>query len=294
MILKHMKIFAEVCRRQSITKAAKELYMSQPAVSLAVREMEEYYGQRLFERMSRRLFITEAGETAYQYVLSILELSEEMEQTLKYGEFTKRLRLGASMTMGGYYLPDVLAEAMKKYPDIRVQTQVNSTELLEMAVMKNEIDFCFIEGPVHSEHLKSKVIGEDELCIVCAKNHPLLRKENLMLKDLESEQFLLREKNSGTRAVIDSVFLLYNFSVSPLWESTSTAALIHAAAKGIGITIVPFQFLKLEKMESEVGILRLSDAHFWRTFHVIYHRDKILSKEAEDVVEIMKRRVNHS
>lgn len=266
--------------------------MSQPAVSLAVREMEEYYGQNLFERMSRKLYITEAGRTAYQYVSAILELTGEMEETLKSDRFQKRLRLGASMTMGGYYLPDVVTEAARKYPDLKVQTQVNSTELLEQAVLKNELDFCFTEGPVYSEHLTAEVIGEDELCIVCAKDHPLLRKKKLLLKDLEKEQFLLREKNSGTRAVIDSVFLLYNFSTVPLWESTSTAALIRAAAKGIGITIVPFQFLKLEKMESEVGILHLNDAHFWRTFHVIYHKNKVLSKEAKDIVQLMKDTVN--
>lgn len=288
MTLKHMKIFVEVCRQQSVTGAARSLYMSQPAVSLAIREMEEHYGQKLFERISRKLFITEAGASAYQYAASILELADEMEQTLRRGSFQKKLRIGSSMTMGVYYLPDVIAKAMKLFPDLQIQTQVNSTELLEEALLKNELDFCFVEGPVHSEHLVMEMLREEELSIVCHKEHPLMKKKNLCLKDLAQENFLLREKNSGTRAVIDSVFLLHDFSVVPLWESTSTVALLQAAAKGIGITIIPSQFLKMEHMEKEVGILRLSDAHFWRRFHVICHRKKVLSQEARQIIALLK------
>ena len=149
MTLKHLRIFVEICRQKSVTGAARELYMSQPAVSLALRELEEYYGQQLFERISRKLFITEAGETAYQYASSILELMGEMEQTLRRDTFQKKIRIGASMTMGVYYMPNTIAKAMKQFPDLRIQAQVNSTELLEAALLENELDFCFVEGPVH-------------------------------------------------------------------------------------------------------------------------------------------------
>ena len=288
MTLKHLRIFVEICRQKSVTGAARELYMSQPAVSLALRELEEYYGQQLFERISRKLFITEAGETAYQYASSILELMGEMEQTLRRDTFQKKIRIGASMTMGVYYMPNTIAKAMKQFPDLRIQTQVNSTELLEAALLENELDFCFVEGPVHSEHLAVEMLREEELCIVCHREHPLLQKEHLLLKDLAEENFLLREKNSGTRAVIDSVFLLHNFSVTPLWESTSTVALLQAAAKGIGITIIPQQFLKMEHMEEQVGVLKLSDAYFRRRFHVIHHKKKVLSKEAKEIMRLLE------
>lgn len=289
MTLKHLKIFAEVCRYQSVTRAAEELYLSQPAVSLAIREMEEHYGQKLFERISRKMYVTDAGKALLAFAGEILEKTEEMEQKLKNQDYRKVLKIGASMTMGTFYLPEAVRNFRNRYPDTEIQVQVNSSDLLEDKVLKNELDFCFIEGAAHAEMLRKEELGEDALCVVCSPDSPLAARKNLRLEDLKEEPFLLREKNSGTREVTDSVFLLHNFSVVPLWESTSTLALVRAAAAGLGITIVPSQFVEKEEAAGTVVRLKPKDAHFVRKYQAICHKNKQKTKEAEDLIQAVRK-----
>lgn len=293
MTLKHLKIFAEVCRYQSVTRAAEELYMSQPAVSLAVREMEEHYGQKLFERLSRKMYVTDAGKELLAYAGEILQRAEEMEQKMQNQDYRKILRIGASMTMGTFYLPEAVRSIRKKYPDTEIQVQVNSSDLLEEKVLKNELDFCFIEGAVHAEQLGREELGEDALWLICSAENPLTARKRLCLEDLKDEAFLLREKNSGTREVIDSVFLLHNFSVIPLWESTSTLALVRAAAAGLGITIVPSQFVRNEAAGT-IARLCPEDAHFLRKYQVIYHKNKQKTQEAEELIRAVRETIKEA
>lgn len=294
MTLKHLKIFAEVCRYQSVTRAAEELYMSQPAVSLAVREMEEHYGQKLFERLSRKMYVTDAGKELLAYAGEILQRAEEMEQKMQNQDYRKILRIGASMTMGTFYLPEAVRSIRKKYPDTEIQVQVNSSDLLEEKVLKNELDFCFIEGAVHAEQLGREEFGEDALWLICSAENPLTARKRLCLEDLKDEAFLLREKNSGTREVIDSVFLLHNFSVIPLWESTSTLALVRAAAAGLGITIVPSQFVRNEEAAGTIARLCPEDAHFLRKYQVIYHKNKQKTQEAEELIRAVRETIKEA
>lgn len=222
MTLKHLKVFLEVYKTKNITLAGKNLFMSQPAVSLAIREIEDSYGCKLFERISKRLYVTEAGKNLYWYASQIDETYHIMELSMMNYKSIKRIRIGVSLTIGTYYISDIVAALQEKFSELNVKVIVNTPSKLESMLLSNELDIGVVEGFVHDKHIYQEKLLTDELQIICSKMNPLAQKARITIDDLTKEPFLLREKGSGTREIIDSTFLVHNISISPAWESTLT------------------------------------------------------------------------
>ena len=149
MTLRHLEIFCAVCAQGSFTRAAEKLNMAQPAVSAAVRELEEYYGVKLFDRISRRLYLTEAGKRFQQYASHVASLFDDMEKEMRDWEALGVLRIGASITIGSWLLPGYVKRFSKKYPGMDVRVSVEQSERLEKRLLNNELDFALMEGVVH-------------------------------------------------------------------------------------------------------------------------------------------------
>ncbi len=264
----------------SITRAAKKLFVSQPAISNAIKEMENYYQTPLFDRMSKRLYLTEAGNTVYQYAQHISGLFEELELTLSSQATMQSLRIGSSITIGTYFMPDYIKTFSQISPNIKTFVTIDSSEVIEKLILSNELDFALIEGSIHSEHILSKDFKEDELALICAPNSPLLKRETLTMDEVSKQPFLMREKNSGTRESAEALFTLHHSFVTPIWESTSTEAIIHAVAKGIGISILPLKLVQDSINRGEISRLNVKSLQFYRQFHIIYHKNKYLTPAA--------------
>ena len=146
MTLRHIRIFVTVYQCESITKAAEKLHLAQPSVSLAISELEEYYGLRLFDRMSRRIYVTEAGQQFYHYALHISSLFDEMEKGMKKSGSTGTLKIGAGITIGTSLLPELLIRFRQKHPDFKISALIKNYSAIEEALLSNEIDFALIEG----------------------------------------------------------------------------------------------------------------------------------------------------
>ncbi len=286
MTLKHLKIFVTVCDCNSVTAAAKKLYLAQPSVSLAIKELEDYYQVKLFDRISKRLYLTEAGKRLLNYARHITGLFQEMEDEIKNWDAVGELKIGSSITIGTELMPEYVKQFTTLFPHIKVQVSIYSSNLIEEKILQNELDFALIEGVAHSPYLISQDFQDDHLVVICAPTHPLLSKQNLCLDDVKSESFLLREKGSGTRDLIDSLLITRGISLNPIWEGTSTRALINAAAKGLGISILPKDLVQREVSEGKVAILKLMDIEFSRTFKIIYHQNKYLTPMALSFIEL--------
>jgi Transcriptional regulator len=285
MTVRHLKIFVTVCREKSITSAAKKLYISQPAISKAIRELEEYYNKPLFDRISKKLYLTESGKTVYQYALHISSLFEELDGLLMNSETNGKLRIGSSITIGTHFMPNYIREFSKRFPNIQTFVTINSSDVIEKLVLDNELDFALIEGVVHSENIISKDFIKDELIVICDINNPLLKKDNISIDDLSTQTFLMREKNSGTRELAESVLTLHNLSMKPLWESSSTEAIIQGVSKGIGISILPLHLVSDYIVNKQVTKLNVNGLTFSRQYHIIYHKNKFLTPAS---IEFMK------
>lgn len=285
MTLRHMKIFIAVCREKSITLAAKKLYISQPAVSNAIKELETYYGTPLFDRISRKLYLTESGKTVYHYAIHINSLFEELESSLKSSEVISQLKIGSSITIGTHFMPNYVREFSERFPNIQTYVTIGSSDVIEKLVLDNELDFALIEGIAHSENIISKDFIKDELIVICDLNNPLLKKVYVSVDDLSNQHFLMRERNSGTRELTESILSLHNISLKPLWESSSTEAIIRGVSKGIGISILPFQLVQDYIDKKQVARLNVNGIKFDRQYHIIYHKNKFLTPTA---LEFMK------
>lgn len=277
MTLRHMKIFVTVCRENSITLAAKKLYISQPAVSNAIKELEDYYGTPLFDRISKKLYLTESGKTVYHYAMHISSLFEELENSLNSSKAIGQLKIGSSITIGTHFMPNYVREFSERFPNIQTYVTIDSSDVIEKLVLDNELDFALIEGIVHSENIISKDFIKDELVVICDLNNPLLKKADVSIDDLSDQSFLMREKNSGTRELAESILSLHNISIKPLWESSSTEAIIQGVSKGIGISILPLQLVNDYINKRQIARLNVNDVTFCRQYHIIYHKNKFLT-----------------
>lgn len=277
-----------VYQEESITRAAEKLHMTQPATSLAIREMEEYYHTKLFERSGRGIRVTSAGTRLYPSAARLLSLYDEMDAEMKNWDTSGRLRIGSSISIGSCILPQLINRFSKKYPELELYVKVDSSDVIEQNILENHLDFALIEGSVHSEKLNSSVFLDDELVPVCSRFHPLAGAEDIELDSLKKEHFLMREPNSGTRQLADSSFALKSFQIKPTWESTSTAALINAVSIGLGISILPKRMLEKQLRMHQIASFTIRDLDLKRHYSLIYHENKFVSPTMQEFFDMLE------
>lgn len=288
MTLRHMRIFTAVCDGKSATAAAKKLGIAQPAVSLAVKELEEYYGIRLFDRISHKMYITEEGKRFLQYARKILALFDEMECGVKDREALGSLRVGSSITIGTCLLPDYMRRFRAAHPRLSVYVTVDNSAAIEKMVLENQLDFAMIEGSAHSDSLIRRRFRKDELVFVCGAGSALAGRDEIPLEALPELPFILREKGSGTRELFDSALLTRGMRIAPAWESISTEAIVRAVAAGLGVSVLPLRLVEPEIAARELIRIAIPELKLERYFTLIYHKDKHLSPSALDFFRMLR------
>ena len=288
MTLRHIKIFVAVCETGSATAAGEKLFIAQPSISLAISELEDYYGVKLFDRLSKRLYITEAGKHFLEYASHIVKIFEEMETEIRNFDTQGIIRIGASITIGNYLLPKYVEKFKRLHPNMEVQAIIANSDTIEENLMKNNIDLALIEGIIHSPYLKSIHFKEDELVLICGLSHPLAVRDEIELEDIKNEDLLLREKGSAGREICDGLFATNGIEVNILWESTSTQAIVRAVISGLGLSILPYLLVKDSIERGEVKVIKIKDVSLKRSFSIIYHKNKFLTNSAKDFMDICK------
>lgn len=287
MTLRHIRIFLAVCGCGSMTEAAKRLFMSQPSVSQAIREMEEYYGVRLFDRISKRLYLTEPGQRVLQYGRHMIALMDEMEAGLRDWKGGGRLRVGTSITIGAYLLPECVRRLEEMYPELQVEARIDNSESIERYVLDNEIDLGIIEGITHSPYLISQSFPGDRLVFICPPGHRFSGREDVSLGELQEEKFLLREKGSAGREIFDGLAAAHELKIRLCWQSASNQAILQAVSEGLGLSLLP-SFLAGERIgRGEIGAFKVQGLSTERKFSVIRHKNKLLSQGAKELIRLM-------
>lgn len=288
MTLRHMRILIGVCDTGSITKAAEKLYLAQPSVSCAIKELENYFGIKIFDRISRKLYLTPEGETLLNYARHITELFEEAEQHIKNHDNTGVLRLGSSITIGTCYLPEIVNTFSRSYPAIEVHALINSSDIIEKKLLNNELDLALIEGIAHSDYLVSEAFYHDHLVFVCAPSHRFSNRTDIMPHELKNEHFLLREPGSGTRELVASALLAFELQVNPFWESASTAALAGAVEYGLGISVLPYELVKERILSGRISLFHVEGIDLSRSFCILHHKNKYITPAMQKIIAIVK------
>ena len=289
MTLRHMFIFRTVCETGfNSTKAAEILHMTQPAVSLAIKELEEYYGVHLFDRIGRRLKITDAGMHFLQYATHISDLFKDMETELRDWDSKGILRIGASITIGSQFMPGYVHTFSTLCPDTTVHVIVDQSDRIEKKLLSNELDFALIEGIAHDSNIVSEAYMEDQLSIICPATGPWKHGQKITIEEFKKQRFLLREHGSGTREVFDQVISQAGFTITPVWEAMSTTALVNAVINGLGIAVLPYRMILPTIEKGLVVAVGVEELRFQRNFYIIHHRNKFLTTSAKSFMDLCR------
>lgn len=283
MTIRHLEIFVQVYREKSITRAAEKLYMTQPAVSVAIRELEKQYDVALFERLGRRLYVTGAGEALYARAVQMLEEFHGLEQGL---ERKTALRVGSSVTLGNFLLPRVAAEWQIRHPESPLQVTVANGGRLQQMLRDNLLDVAVIEGAVNGAELETRPFRQDRLVLVLPQEHPLAVLEHITLAQVLEYPLLVREEGSAGRRCLEQVLARWGLQADRRWESIDTQALLQAVAQGLGVA-----FLPRELAEGVPGtvIRTLADEDFCRENVLVWHQHKRLSAELLELMELLEK-----
>ena len=283
MTIRHLEIFVQVYREKSITRAAEKLYMTQPAVSAAIRELEKQYDVALFERLGRRLYVTGAGEALYARAVQMLEEFHGLEQGL---ERKAALRVGSSVTLGNFLLPRVAAEWQMRHPESPLQVTVANGERLQQMLRDNLLDVAVIEGAVNGAELETRPFRQDRLVLVLPQEHPLAVLEHITLAQVLEYPLLVREEGSAGRRCLEQVLARRGLRAERRWESIDTQALLQAVAQGLGVAFLPRE---LAEVVPGMVIYTLADEDFCRENVLVWHRHKRLSAELLELMELLEK-----
>lgn len=280
MNFNQLRIFYSVAKNKSVTLAAKELYLTQPAVSIQIHLLEEDYRVKFFNRSGKGIKITEEGELLLSYTEKIFNLSDEAAEGLRQITSLERgkLKIGSSMTIGAYYLPQLFEIFKLQYPNIVIQMDTgNSHEAIERVLsFKNDIAFIGIDYA--DKRLVKVPFITERLVLITPPDHELTHKRVISFKDLNGQKMIMREKGSGTMEIIERELKKHRVSVETVMELGSNEAIKQAVEAGLGVSIISSNVVKLEDKQGRIKILRFSNNRdIIRRFYVIYHKDKYLS-----------------
>lgn len=281
MTRKHFTIFVEVCRFLNFSQAAEALNTTQPAVSLAVKELESHYGVALFERMNRRVYLTPAGEALLATAQDVLRGFQEAEETLGQGR-PLVLRVGANVSFGESGLAQVLGRFRQEHPQVRLRALVANSDKIQSLLAENQLDVGIVDGLGVSERLRAQPLYQEDLVLAAA---PGRFPAPATVEELAALPLLLREPGSGLRSSVDRVFSQQGLAPQPLLESTSTAALAQAAKAGLGVAILPEA---LAQRESGLQVGTVPEVRFFRQFACALHRQKAPSPALEAFLALLR------
>src|SRR6267378_2277059 len=276
--LRQMRVFAAVARHLSFTRAARELHLTQPAVSQQVKLLEEEVGMPLFEKLGRKVQLAAAGAELLRYATQTIELMREATEALAAMRGLKRgvLKLGAVST-AKYFAPSLLSAFTPAYPEVTIKFAVGNREEIIKQLAANEIDLVIMGRPPRELETVAEPFAKHPLVIIAPPAHPLSGKRRIPLKQLASEQFIIREEGSGTRASMERVFRERGVAFRTSMEVSSNETIKQAVMAGMGISFISSHTIGLELAAGKLAILDVVGLPIVRDWYVIHLRDKKLS-----------------
>lgn len=292
MNIRQLRVFHTVCQEMSVTRAAQRLYISQPAVSQAVAELESELGIALFDRVSRRIYLTEAGRMFLQRVRRVLTLYDELEQC--GGDLERRapLRVASSITLATELLPGAIRRFEERFPDARVQVRVDNAQAVVSLLSRGEADLALVEGIVRKDCFVSVPLAPYELAVVRSPSYRFRYGPQIpdvvCAQDLVREKLLLRERGSAVRDTFDSALTLARVSADPVWVSVNSSALLRAAQAGLGIAVVPASLAAEALRRGSVVPVRVEGLSLSCPNQLLYFREKTANQTFARFAELLR------
>lgn len=279
-------IITAECRKMS--EAAKHLYISQPTVSQIISELEKEYQTKLFERHAKELSITPAGALLLKNAREIIAIHESLKQNMKTINSIRPLRIGATMTVGSNIMVKIISQMNERYPDIDTTVNVTNTDHIESMLLHNELDIALVEGIITHSEIYTKPVLLDKLCIICGRENPFAGRTSIPPEDLRNQNFILREKGSGTRAIFERLMENQNVPYQIKWESNSTPAIIDAVAANLGLGFVSERCVAAKVSGGTIFTCPIQEINLERFFYLCYNRSHPFTTQMQDFANYLE------
>lgn len=286
MTLRHFRIFVAVCDNMNMTAASGPLFMSQSAISQAIAELEKYYHVRLFERLSRKLYLTQAGERLLSYARHMMRLNTDIEKDMKALRENGSIRLGASVTIGANVLPKLVSAYGRSNPETMIEVFEDNTKQIEKRILHDQTDIGLVEGEIISPDIVGTPFMDDELVLVCGAGHRFAALSAVEPRELEKEDFIIREKGSGTRKTFEDIMAVNNLSWRATWTCNNADTIKMAVAEGLGISVISGRTVAGEVKSGALCSKEIKGIRFARDFKIVFHKNKYLTAPMEKFIDL--------
>ncbi len=297
LTFRQLRVFDVVAQHLNYTRAAKELHLSQPAVSMQVKQLEEQVNTPLIEKLGKKLYLTNVGLEMHNYARHTMQQLIDLEETISQLKTLQQghLKLAVAST-ANHFVIRLLAHFAKGHPKIRISLDVTNRSSLLAMLDKNECDFVIMGSPPEGHNLVAFPFLENPLVVVACPDHHLLQKKKVLLKEIIKEEFVIREQGSGTRSAIERFFAAQQLDFKTKMDMSNNRAIKHATEEGLGLAIVSMHTLELELKAKTLKIVNVEKFPILRHWYVVQREGKRLSpiatvfkdyimEGADDVIE---------
>lgn len=286
--LRQLKVFESVARNLSFSRAAEELYLTQPAVSMQIKQLEDSVGLPLFEQLGKKVYLTDAGRELYHYSRTISQQLADMELALDELKGLDRGKLNISVvSTANYFAPHLLAKFCQRYSGITVSLNVSNRETVLRHLADNVTDLAIMGQPPDGLDIATESFMENPLVVIAPPTHPLCALQRISVERLEQETFLVREPGSGTRSAMERFFSEHDISINKGMETDTNEAIKQAVQAGMGLGIMSLHTAELELETERLKILDVEGFPIMRHWHVVHRKHKRLSTAARAFREFL-------
>lgn len=288
------KLFCAVAETKSFSKTSRIVHLSQPAVSLQIQALEEFFETKLFDRSGGEISLTPAGEFLYPQAKHILDHYTDIEKEMRKitGAIKGGFTLGASTSIGNHVLPRVIIAFKKEHPKVKISMMVGNTKRIEELVKSGFIDFGLVAGECMGGRLKRETIMSDDLILIVSRDHPWAKKKMVSILDLLKEPFIFREEGSGTRQKIEEYFASHGISIHDMHVAMvlgSTASIKESVEAGVGVSIVSKWAVQRELGEGRLNMVTFREGNIQRDLFLVLPPRKHLSHVMDEFLIFVRK-----
>ncbi|EQH22797.1 bacterial regulatory helix-turn-helix, lysR family protein [Clostridioides difficile DA00212] len=269
-----------------MSEVARNMYITQSSVSQAISEIEKEYGVKLFDRISKKLYLTEAGKKLLGYGRHLLAVNEEMNDCMKHCAKNIRIRVGATVTVGTCVISPIMLELYKVNPFIEPEVFVEDTRLIAKKLLNSELDIAIVEGKIKHPDIVTKSIINDNLVLICSHKHEFYKRDSIKVSELSNQSLIMRELGSGTRAQLEKQLKELKIPMNIRWSCYNSEAILRAVVDNFGIAVISELLIEDYLKKHLLWACDIEGINLHRTFDIAYHRSKFFTENISAFFDI--------
>ncbi|HGM1319924.1 TPA: LysR substrate-binding domain-containing protein [Clostridioides difficile] len=286
MTIRSLEIFVKVAECGKMSEVARNMYITQSSVSQAISEIEKEYGVKLFDRISKKLYLTEAGKKLLGYGRHLLAVNEEMNDCMKHCAKNIRIRVGATVTVGTCVISPIMLELYKVNPLIEPEVFVEDTRLIAKKLLNSELDIAIVEGKIKHPDIVTKSIINDNLVLICSHKHEFYKRDSIKVSELSNQPLIMRELGSGTRAQLEKQLKELKIPMNIRWSCYNSEAILRAVVDNFGIAVISELLIEDYLKKHLLWVCDIEGINLHRTFDIAYHRSKFFTENISAFFDI--------